>query len=146
VDIPKFQVNGGTIPSHILQTSQRPDLVAIDTSTTPHTVLVYELTCPFEGSNLDNAHDFKEDKYASLVNDIEDRGFSCILVCFEIGSRGFIPRWVQLALCSLLFKTTKLKNPSKFMKYLSKISLLSSYSIFHSRKSPQWTDPPVLSL
>ena len=80
---------------------------------------------------MDNAHDFKEKKYADLVRDIEDRGFSCVLVCFEICSRGFMPRRVQLALCSLLLKITKIKTPSKFMKYLSKLSLLSSYSIFH---------------
>ena len=146
VDVPKFQINGGTIPSHIFPTELRPDLVAIDTSTSPSTVFVYELTCPFEGTNMDNAHDYKEEKYADLVRDIEDRGFSCVLVCFEIGSRGVMTRRVQLALCSLLLKITKLKTPSKFMKYLSKLSLLSSYSIFHARKSPQWTDPPVLSL
>ncbi len=90
---------------------------------------------------MDTALNFKEDKYASSVRDIEDRDFSCILVCFEIGSRGFIPRRGQLAFCSLLFKTSKLKNKAKFMKYLSKISLLSSYSIFHARQSPQWKTP-----
>ena len=37
-----------------------------------------------------------------------------------------IDRWVQLALCSLLFKATTVTTPSKFMKYLSKLSYLFS--------------------
>ena len=145
VDIPKYNINGGTVPPNIVTTSERPDIVVIDNSTSPTTVLIYELTCPFE-TNIENAHAFKSDKYSSLASDIEDNGYSCMLVAFEIGSRGFIPRRVKLSLCSLLIQATNIKKPFKIMKFLSKLSLLSSYSIFHSRKETQWSDPPVLSL
>ena len=145
VDIPGFQVNGSTVPSNIVIAAQCPDILAIDNSTTPTTILIYELTCPFE-ANLENAHTFKSEKYSSLVSDIENNGYSCLYVPFEIGSRGLVPRRVKLSLCSLLFQTTKIKNPSKYIKYFSKISLLSSYTIFHRRKEPNWTQPPVLSM
>jgi hypothetical protein len=144
VDIPNFNINGGTLPPNVVITSQKPDIVIIDPRTTPPTVWLYELTCPFE-PNINKANSYKKDKYSSLKQDIMDNGYTCHLVPFEIGSRGFIPRRVKLLLCSLLSSFTTVTYPTNYITHISKLSLLSSFSIFHSRKEGQWNNPPVLS-
>ena len=135
-----YNINGGTIPPSVVVTSQRPDIVIIDSSTTPSTVWLYKLTAPFE-LNIESSNSFKKDKYQCLKNDIEENGYKCHLVPFEIGSRGYIPRRVKLSLCSMFSTTTNIKNSLEHVKFVSKISLLSSFSIFHSRKEKIWSNP-----
>ena len=144
VDIPKFNINGGTLPPSIIVTSQKPDIVIIDNNTSPSSVWLYELTCPFD-TNLNRANSYKKDKYESLKQDIIDNGHKCYLVPFEIGSRGFVPRRVKLILNSMFSSHSSIKYPSNIIKNISKLSLLSSFSIFHSRKEAVWNKPPVLS-
>ena len=75
-----------TIPSHILPTPQRPDLVLLFPN---RKIYIIELTISFD-SNLDNAHTRKHDRYASLISDLR---FSSYYNCFfslEVGSRGFL--------------------------------------------------------
>ena len=37
-DLPEFKINGGSIPPDIIVTNSRPDLVILDTATTPQTI------------------------------------------------------------------------------------------------------------
>ena len=85
-DIPDFQSeNGGTIPSYLTITADRPDIVLIDKE--KNTAKICELTVPFE-TNIQARHTYKSDKYAYLINDITT--FKASLCAFEIGSRGSI--------------------------------------------------------
>ena len=146
IDIPQFSVCGGTLPPNIITTSQKPDIVIIDNNTTPVTVHLYELTCPFD-TNLLTANSYKKDKYSGLKQDIMNNGFTCHLIPFEIGSRGMIQRRVKLILLSMMKSFTTIKPPHNHQHIvnISKVALISSFSIFHARKSAQWNDPPVLS-
>ena len=106
-------------------------------------IFVLELTCSFE-RNIDSANARKKERYTQLKSDIEDQGYTCYLVPFEIGSRGYISKRNKLDLTTV-FHATKLKfNTAKCMKDLSKIALLSSFSIFHAYTQPSWQDPPLL--
>ena len=88
-DLPGLTINGGTIPADIVATVERPDIVIIDRN--KKLVELGELTVPFE-PNIDNARKRKEEKYSSLVVDIERNGFKCSLTCFEVGSRGLVTK------------------------------------------------------
>ena len=144
VDIPNYNINGSTLPPNVVVTNLRPDIVFIDSNTSPPTVSLYELTCPLE-PNISSANSFKRDKYQSLKSDIESNGYTCHVVPFECGSRGFIPRRVKLILCSMFKSYSTVKTPSSYIKNISKICLLSSFSIFHARKEKSWTVPLVLN-
>ena len=54
-------------------------------STTPPTVYLVELTCPFT-RNIDAANRRKRERYEFLAADIRDAGFQCLNLPFEIGS------------------------------------------------------------
>ena len=96
-DLEGKKINGGTLPADIVTTLARPDIVLIDRSTTPTTVYLYELTVAYESANS-GANQRKENRYASLVSDIEKNGFTCVNVNFEIGTRGFIDNRNKCAL------------------------------------------------
>ena len=49
--------------------------------------IIFELTCPFD-TNINTAHDFKTDKYASLGEDLRVDGYSVDLFCVEISVCG----------------------------------------------------------
>ena len=142
-DIDGHRCNGLTIPSSVIVTQQRPDLVIIDRSTTPHTVWLLELTISFE-RNIEQAHTRKRNRYAFLEEDIKESGYKCNNVPFEVGSRGHI---TQSNRCNLV-TVHKIAKPkvklATFLKIISKISLLCSYSIFVSRNDRGWSDPPPL--
>ena len=93
IDLPDHNIGGGTIPPNIITTSQKPDIVIIENNTTPKTVHLYELTCPFS-TNILTANSYKKDKYAGLKDDIIHNGYICHIIPFEICSGGFVPRRV----------------------------------------------------
>ena len=80
-------VHGGTLPPEIVVTTQRPDMVIINKNTSPTTVLLVELTCPFT-RNIEAANTRKRARYEFLTADIEDLGYKCSNLPSEIGSRG----------------------------------------------------------
>ena len=141
-DIPGLDLNGSTIPPDILVTLSRPDLVIINRSI--KSVYVLELTCSFE-RNITAAHQRKTTKYTSLKTDIESAGFTCVLLPFEIGSRGYVTRQNKSNLINIFIKHEINANALKCIKQLSKISLLCSFCIFHAYKEPSWRSPPFLS-
>ena len=138
-NLPNYKTNGASIPAHIMVTRSRPDLVLVDSSTSPQTVYLYELTVCFERvGNLEAANRRKQSRYSGLATDIEDNGYSCKNYPFEVGSRGHLTPDNRSRL-SLLHK---LCSPSvtfsKFCQNIAKTSLLCSYAIFLSRNDP-WT-------
>ena len=141
-DIPGLDMNGSTIPPDILVTLSRPDLVLINRSR--KTVWLLELTCSFE-TNIQGAHQRKTSKYTSLKSDIEDSGFQCTLLPFEIGSRGYVTTANRSNMISAFVQNNIKSNALKCLKQLSKISLLCSFSIFHAYSQPTSRSPPFLS-
>ena len=143
-DLPNFQTNGGSIPLNIVVTSSRPDLVIVDSSTSPKTVYLYELTVCFERpGNMESANNRKYARYTGLATDIEDNGFKCKNIPFEVGSRGQLTPENRSRL-SILHKLCAPKVKfSKFCQNICKTSLLCSYSIYLSRNDP-WTGAELL--
>ena len=84
-------------------------------------------------------------KYLTLKSDLEDKGYRCFLVPFEVGSRGHIRKSTKSNIFNI-FSTMRISvNSNHCMKNMSKISLLSSYTIFHAYTQPTWRDPPFLT-
>ncbi len=86
-DIQGCTVNGGTIPAHIVPTAEKPDIVCVNAK--EKSISILELSVPFE-TNIDKARSYKSNKYSNLITDIENAGYKCHLICFEVGSRGLI--------------------------------------------------------
>ena len=78
-------------PSHIAATTLQPDIVLVSKSTKQ--VVLLELTVPFE-DYLEEAFERKPSKYAGLVSDCHQAGWSLKCLPVEVGCRGF-------AACSL---------------------------------------------
>jgi len=134
-DLENHTIAGGTIPPNVLPSQQIPDMVLHWTNNKKLTLV--ELTVPFE-LNIDAANKRKVGRYASLVNDLKSNDISVDLCIFEIGSRGLITKQNQSKL-KFLLKSTGCKISSKtVLTNISKLSLLGSYSIFNSRKDPNW--------
>ena len=86
-------------------------------------------------------------KYADLVLNISQNGYNCNLPCIEIGSRGLVTPDTNKRI-SEIFSSIKAKPPQSLKKNLSKIAILSSYTIWNTRHEPSWgaTDQPHLQL
>ena len=126
-DLPGQKINSGTISSHVLPSSQIPDLVFFQDKS----LFIMALTCPFP-DNIEKVHQYKINKYSSLVQDIEDRGFTVKCYCIKISSFGHINSNNKLTLRKLLkdiHVQAKIKV-GQLINDLSKISLLTSYSIW----------------
>ena len=114
-DLPDLDLNGSTIPPDILVTLSRPDLGITNRSI--KSAFVLELTCR------------KSTNYTSLKTDIEDAGYLCTLIPFEIGSRGHFTRGNRINIINAFLQHKINSNTLKYTKQLSKISLLCSFSI-----------------
>ena len=75
-----------SFPHHILQTTQRPDLIVHSDVTKQ--VIIVELTVPRE-SRVEEAHERKSQKYSDLVSDCSQNGWKCWYFPVEVGCRGF---------------------------------------------------------
>lgn len=133
VDLPGH--SGRTVPLSILPTTDRPDMVLINNERKELTIL--ELTVPFE-PNIPKSHTYKQNKYTPLANDLEKAGFKCQLLCFEVGSRGFISKGNKGRLLEFLRKVGLAKKIKSLCNDLCKLSLVTSYGIYTSRNEPQW--------
>jgi hypothetical protein len=74
------------LPVNIVVSALRPDLTLLDE--VHNRVVLGELTVPWE-DGIAEAHERKLLRYEELVAEIRERGFSCQLVAFEVGCRGF---------------------------------------------------------
>ena len=107
-----------------------PDLVVISRSS--KRIALFELTCPLE-RNIHTANTYKGDKYSGKQGDLEDKGWKVHLVPYEVSSRGQILKCTQSLIITTLkqFKI-KIKAEKLLFKHLSKIALLSTFSIVHA--------------
>ena len=108
-------------------------------------LVIIELTVPFE-FNVDKAHVRKCNKYAPLVADIENSGYEVSLICLEVGSRGYITPDNIHRLKEILKMCNKPTSFKIFRDNLSKLAIVSSFSIFHSKQEPSWICPPFLEI
>ena len=129
-DLEGKTINGSTIPADIVTTNSCPDLVVINRGVSPTEVYLYELMVLFE-RNLDGANEHKRSKDAPLVDDIEENGFKCFCVCFEISSRVYVNNRNKVALGGLLKLTRSKVKFTTFYQNIAKISMLCSYSNFY---------------
>ena len=141
-DISGLDLNGGTIPPDILVTQSRPDLVLLNRH--EKIICLLELTCSFE-RNSEAAFLRKSLRYAALKNDLEDKGFKCLLIPFEVGSRGHIRRATKSNIFNTFLTMKIAAKPFHCIKNMAKLSLLSSYTIFHAYTQPTWRDPSFLT-
>ena len=139
-DIEGFQTeSGGSIPSFLTITLDRPDIVIIDRK--KKKLHIFELTVPFE-RNIKQRHTEKTNKYGYLVHDIPQYDVS--ITAFEVGSRGYIDSDNRKRLADLHKFCTKELKLKTFLDNISALSINSSYYIFCCRKEPQWSAVPPL--
>ena len=143
-DLPGFLApGGGSIPPNVLTTNLRPDLFIVNE--TSREAIVFELTCPWD-SNIARSHTFKEEKYAPLVGDLSQR-FRTYLFSVEVSVRGQVTAENKKRLKAFVYRVCD--EPKVVFKLIvptiSKVALLSSFSIFKARAEPSWSDPPLLN-
>ena len=133
---------GGSIPPDIIVTNLRPDICIVNE--TSNEVILFELTCPWD-RNIDRSHTFKEEKYSPLVADLSRR-FKTYQFSVEISVRGQVTRDNKAHLKAFTYRVCA--DPKAVFKSIiqvcSRISLLSSFSIFSARNEPSWTDPSFI--
>ena len=144
-DLPGHMVNNSVIPHDILVSNgfgSKPDLVVISRSSKK--IALFELTCPLE-RNIHTANTYKREKYSGMQGDLEDKGWKVFLVPYEVSSRGQILKSTKSSIITTLkhFKI-KIKAEQSMFKQLSKIALLSTFSIFHAYQTKEWVSPPLL--
>ena len=143
-DIEGCRINGGTVPPDLVLTDQVPDLVIVDSSSSPTTVYLVELTIPWDSDTMiNNAYSRKKVRYTYLSSDIENNGYTCLNLPLEIGTRGVITTRNKEVLFSLT-KLCKSSQTKSFIKKLGKIALLGSYRIYLARNTTDWS-PAALS-
>ena len=80
----------------------------------------------------------------NVAQDIEDRGFNCKNIPFEVGSRGHLTL-EKKSILTIIHKLCNTKTKfKKFYQNISKTSLLCSYSIYLSREE-NWNNSTLLS-
>ena len=107
-DLPGRSLSGLTIQPEVLVTSSRPDLVIHYPEA--NVIKIIELTVPFE-TNIEKEHTYKTNKYATLIQDIEDKQISSELTCVEVGCRGYVSESNKIRITTIL-KSLDIK-PSK---------------------------------
>jgi len=136
-----------TIPPDILPTPQRPDLTIIDRIS--KSIIIVELTVPYE-TNIEAEHTYKSEKYQHLVTDLSSVGYNVSFFAIEIGCRGVITKSNKNRLYKLIKQLSpthpKSRDFKTLLKKLSTVSIATSYSIFTSRKYPNWITRDVLKL
>ena len=134
-DVDGYLTAGGTVPPDVISTAQKPDIVL--TFPSDQKIILVELTIPFE-TNIEKANKLKSDRYASLVGDITNEGYSCTLIPLEIGSRGLITKSNKSRLRRLLrilhsnTKYTELKNS------ISKRTLIFFFCLSGEARESVW--------
>ena len=139
-DLPGLFTGISTVPSDIIITNQRPDLVILNRKDSSITLV--ELTIPFE-TNIQQAQERKVARYDTLIQDINDSSnVKAQLITIEIGSRGLISKSNVTKVIKLLKTCGKNQSYSTaikaFKKDISKITIIASYIIFYSKFDQTW--------
>ena len=87
----------------------------------------------------------KQQNGSRVLYGFEDKGWKVHLVPYEVSSRGQILKNTKSSIITTLkhFKI-KIKAEQLMFKQLSKIALLSTFSIFHAYQTKEWVSPPLL--
>ncbi len=142
-DLPNRMQGCSTIPTDIVITSQKPDLV-LHNKLSKH-VIILELSVPFE-RNIEDTHKRKVDRYQFLISDIRNLGYTVRYHAIEIGSRGHISTENSNRIKDFLHRLKCTAKLSCVKQSLSKISLVSSYVIFHSKTESGWNEPSYVNI
>ena len=137
-DLTGMMTGCSTVPTDVLVTSQKPDLVVVNRIDKKLTLL--ELSVPFE-QNIDSTHQYKIDRYRNLISDIENNGFNVKYYAIEIGSRGHISAENLQRLKSFVHNHCKDSKFQHVRDIISKISLVCSFIIYHSKYEIDWISP-----
>ncbi len=142
-DLPNSMQGCSTIPTEILVTVQKHDLVICNSQS--KSIFIIELSVPFE-RNIDDTHKRKMDRYQNLISDIKDTGYSVKYYALEIGSRGYISQENTKRLKDILHKLKCITKLSVFKQDIAKISLISSFVVYHSKTEASWCEPSFISV
>ena len=127
----------GTIPTSLVVTVKKPDIVIVDQKT--KSVYIFELTVPGE-ARIEIAHSLKSDSYSHFASDIT--AYTVSVTPFEVGAHtGHISNENKKRLQSLHKFCTKDIKLKKFKENISAITILSSYYIFNCRNKEAWSTP-----
>ena len=138
-DHPGHTVGNGSIPADICITAQTLDIVVINQE--KKEIHIFKLSVCIE-HYIEERHRIKTNKYAHFLTDITDD--KCNVVCFEIGSRGFITERNHSHLTDLhKFSKHGIKR-SKFKENIAAFSVYSSYHIYFCRNDDFFEEPPFL--
>ena len=109
-------------------------------------MFIFELTCPWD-TNIARSHQYKTDKYASLVTDLSN-DYLVSFFSVEVSARGQVTKDNRSRLKSLFHKCCSGPNAASksLIRVSSKAALLTSYSIFSARREPTWEDPLPLTV
>ena len=106
-------------------------------------IALLELTCS-HFSSANKAHQKKLGDYTQLSLDLSAKGFSVVLMPFEVLSSGHVTNRTRTNIRNTLRLFNM--NPRKdLFENMAKISLLCTMSIFYSYQVNEWIDPPLLS-
>ena len=110
------------------------------TETNRDDFILFELTCPWD-TNIARSHQYKTEKYASLVNDLA-HDYLVSFFSIEVSARGQVTKENRSRLKSFFFKCCVGPNhvTKSLIRVSSKAALLSSYSLFSARREPTWED------
>ena len=142
IDIAGHHTGISTIPTEIVITSQKPDLVIVNKQSL--SVTLFELSIPFE-TNIKETHERKVSRYQNLVVDIEDNGYHVDYYPVEVGSRGFIDSDNTARLKSFFKRNTPVIKYSDIKTSLVKIVLVASYIVYHSKYDEAWSSPSYVN-
>ena len=136
-DLNGWRVGGGTVHPDLVMTGQVPDIVIHDKTSSPHKIILLELTCPWDTA-AKNAESRKTLRYERLALDLEEAGLEVLNMPLEVGARGYIsPRNKGVLAC--ISSLCKVKDYKRLVSTVGKISLLGSYKVWLARRSSEWS-------
>ncbi|KAJ8415032.1 hypothetical protein AAFF_G00007300 [Aldrovandia affinis] len=119
-------------PQEICSTTLRPDVVLW--SAAAKSALLIELTVPWE-EGLEAAYERKMAKYADLVAECRESGWSVRMYPVEVGARGFVGSSTSRLLRDLGLRGARL---SKSTKELSEEAEKASHWLWLRRRDKTW--------
>ena len=136
-DLPGYLASASppsTIPTDLSTSLSRPDLVLVS----KESIYLFELTVPTNTQgHLLAARAQKEDRYNSLVYDLQCTGLAVDLIPIEIGCLGhFMPETITQVAKRIIWP---------LFEQAARIAISCSYRIFNSRASPEWNLVDLLS-
>ena len=118
----------------IVDTSQKPDLLVYNEER--KVMKMIELTVSWE-TNIDDAFDRKNKRYARLCKDCRAEGWQVDCLPIEVGARGFVGKRVPALLTKIGLNS---KERGRVMKDIQEAAEKSSFWIWLKRNDTTWND------